>query len=190
EHWAAWSAQGVYGRWVLTHSAIIRIDDTLYMHGGIGPEFLAFDADAMNKAVLAALRHEPEAIGGPHDILWNEQGPLWYRGMAQNDEAAESAHIAAALARYKVRHIALGHTKRYSMVNSRFDGAVILTDIAVPAGCVDPHGFLIKEGDALTAMHRGKRLALRTSGEAHAAYLADITALDQAATPGARCTIN
>lgn len=190
EHWAAWSAQGLYGQWVLTHSAIIRIDDTLYLHGGIGPEFLAFDAEAMNKAVIAALRHQPEAVGGPHDILWNEQGPLWYRGMAMNDEAAEGAHVTAALARYGVRRIVLGHTKRYSMVNSRFDGAVILTDIAVPGGCPDPHGFLIKEGNALTAVYRGKRLALRTSGEPRAAYLAEVAALDQAAGAAARCTVN
>jgi hypothetical protein len=190
EHWAAWSAQGVYGRWVTTHSAVIRIDDTLYLHGGIGPEFLAFDVDVMDKAVIAALRHEPEAAGGPHDILWNEQGPLWYRGMAMNDEAVESAHVAAALARYGVRHIILGHTKRYSMVNSRFDGAVILTDIAVPTGCVDPHGFLIKEGDVLTAVHRGQRLPLGVSGDAHGAYLARIAALDQAVAQNPRCTIN
>jgi hypothetical protein len=190
EHWAAWSAQGVYGRWVLTHSAIIRIDDTLYLHGGIGPEFLRFDIDAMNTAVLAALRHQPEAAGGPHDILWNEQGPLWYRGMALNDEAAEGAHVAATLARYGVRRIVLGHTKRYSMVRSRFDGAVILTDIAVPVGCADPHAFLVKEGDVLTAVHRGHSLALGTSGEAHAAYLSEIAALDLAAASAARCTVN
>jgi hypothetical protein len=187
EHMAAWSPTGVYGRWVLTHNAIIRIDDTLYLHGGIGPEFVAFDMDVMNKAVLAALRHEPEVAGGPHDILWNEQGPLWYRGMAQNDEATETANVAAALSRYGVRHIVLGHTKQYPMVNSRFDGAVILTDIAVKGGCTDPHGFLIKEGDALTAVHRGHRLALRTSGAGHAAYLSEIAALDP---PDGRCAVS
>ncbi len=181
EHQAAWSAGGAYGRWILTHSAIIRIDDSLYLHGGLGPEFAAFDVDVMNKAVIAALRHEPEVAGGPHDILWNEQGPLWYRGLAQHDEAAESANVAALLTRYHVRHIVIGHTKQYTMVNSRFDGGVILTDIAAPAGCAEPHAFLIKEGDALSAMHRGHRLALGVSGDAHAAYLSQITALDHAA---------
>jgi len=190
EHRAAWSPAGVYGRWVLTHSAIIRIDDTLYLHGGIGAAFLAFDADAMNRAVIAALRHEPEAPGGPHDILWSDQGPLWYRGMAQNDEAAEAANVAAALAHFGVRHIVLGHTKQYAMVNSRFDGAVILTDIAAARRCADPHGFLIKEGDVLTAVHRGHRLALRTSEEGHAAYLSEIAALDQAAASDPKCAAN
>jgi hypothetical protein len=181
EHMAAWSAQGVYGRWVLTHSAVIRIDDVLYLHGGLGPEFAGFDVDAMNKAVIAALRHEPEVAGGPHDILWNEQGPLWYRGLAQNDEASEAPNVAAALAKYHVAHIVLGHTKQYPMVNSRFDGAVILTDIAVRGGCADPHAILIKEGDKLTTLYRGRRLALGVSGDAHAAYLAEVAAVDKAA---------
>jgi hypothetical protein len=101
--------------------------------------------------------------------------------MAQNDEAAESAHVAAALSRYQVRRIVIGHTKQYPMVNSRFDGAVILTDIAAPKGCAEPHAFLIKEGDTLSAVHRGRRVALGVSGAAHAAYLSEIAALDRAA---------
>ncbi len=180
EHRLAWSPKGVYGRWILKHNAIIRIDDTLYLHGGLGPEFAGFSLEVINKAVLTALRHQPEQAGGPDDVLWSEQGPLWYRGLAQNDEAAESAHLATLLARHGVRRIVLGHTKRYAMINSRFDGAVILTDVAVRAPCPDPHGFLIKEGDVLTAVHRGHRLTLRASGEAHAAYLAEIAALDPA----------
>jgi hypothetical protein len=190
EHWAAWSAQGVYGKWVLTHSAIIRIDDTLYLHGGIGPAFLPFDVKTMNTAVIAALRHQPEAVGGPHDILWDPQGPLWYRGMAQNDEIAEGPHVSAALARYGVRRIVLGHTKRYSMVKARFGGSVVLTDIAVPAGCPDPHAFLIKQGDDLTAVHRGRRVTLGTQGAAQAASIAEMAALDLAAAPAGQCTIN
>ncbi|WP_372782206.1 metallophosphoesterase [Phenylobacterium sp.] len=190
EHMAAWSADGAYGRWVLTHSAVIRIDDTLYLHAGLGPEFTAFDMETLDRAVLAALRHQPEAAGGPHDILWNEQGPLWYRGMAQNDEAAESGNVAAVLARYGVRRIVLGHTKRFSMVNARFEGAVILTDIAVKGGCPDPHAFLVKEGDVLTAVHRGHRLALGVSGPAHAAYLSEIAALDKAAGADPQCAVN
>lgn len=190
EHRAAWSPTGIYGRWVLTHSAIIRIDDTLYLHAGIGPEFAPFDMDTMNKAVLAALRHEPEIAGGPHDILWNEQGPLWYRGMALNDEAAEGANVAAALSRHGVRRIVVGHTKQYSMINSRFGDGVILTDIAVKGGCADPHAFLIKDSDALTAVYRGHRLPLRTAGDGHGAYLSEVAALDQAAGVDARCAVN
>ena len=188
EHQIAWSTQGPYGRWVLTHPAIIRIDDALYLHGGLGPEFVPFDYDVMNKAVIAALNHQPEAKDGPHDILWNEQGPLWYRGLAQHDESAEAANVAAILARYHVSHIVIGHTKQYTAVNARFDGRVLLTDIFAANPCVDPHAFLIKQGDRLTTVYRGHTLPLGVSGEAHEAYLAQIAALDKAAAqPGAAC---
>ena len=190
EHQAAWSTNGVYGRWVLTHSAMIRIDDTLYLHAGVGPAFLPYDIGAMNRAVIAALRHQRQASGGPYDILWAEGGPLWYRGMALNDEAAESGQVAAVLERNGVGHVVIGHTKRYSMVNSRFDGAVILTDIAVRDGCADPHAFLIKQGDSLTTVYRGHSLQLRTSGEAHAAYLSEIAALDRSANVQPRCAVS
>jgi Calcineurin-like phosphoesterase len=181
EHQIAWSPQGAYGRWVLSHSAIIRINDTLYLHGGLSPEFSVFDVDVMNRAVLAALRHEPARPDGPKDILWNEQGPLWYRGMALHDEMTERENVAAVLARYRVRHVVIGHTKRYTMVTARFDGAVILADIAAPAGCAEPHAFLVQEGDGLTAVHRGQRLGLGVSGAAQAAYASQVAALDHAA---------
>ena len=157
EHQIAWSPQGPYGRWVLTHPAIIRIDDALYLHGGLGPEFVPFDYDVMNKAVITALNHQSGKVGGPHDILWNEQGPLWYRGLAQHDEAAEAPNVDAILARYKVSHIVIGHTKQYTQVNARFDGKVLLTDVFSPNRCVDPHAFLIKQGDTLTTVYRGQR---------------------------------
>ncbi|HEV7158732.1 MAG TPA: metallophosphoesterase [Caulobacteraceae bacterium] len=183
EHQIAWSTQGPYGRWVLTHPAIIRIDDALYMHGGLGPDFVPFDIEAMNKAVITALNHQPEVAGGPHDILWNEQGPLWYRGLAWNKEASEAANVDAILARYRVSHIVIGHTKAYREVNTRFGGKVILTDVFAGSRCLDPHAFLIKEGDKLTTVYRGHALALGVGGQAQADYLAKVAAVDKTDTP-------
>lgn len=185
EHQIAWSTQGYIGKWVLTHPTIIRIDDALYMHGGLGPEFVRFDYDVMNRAVIAALEHQPEAKDGPHDILWNEQGPLWYRGLAWNKAETEAANVDAILARYHVRHIVIGHTKAYRQVMSRFDGKVILTDVFAPDRCVDPHAFLIKEGDTLSTVYRGHHLALGVEGAAQADYLTKVAAIDKTETPSA-----
>lgn len=183
EHQIAWSTQGPYGRWVLTHPAIIRIDDALYMHGGLGPEFAAFDYDVMNKAVIAALNHKPEVAGGPHDILWNQQGPLWYRGLAWNKEETEAANVDAILARYHISRIIIGHTKAFTAVNARFGGKVILTDVFSPNPCVDPHAFLIKEGDKLTTIYRGHLLPLGVSGPEQQAYWNALAAIDKTDTP-------
>ena len=133
-----------------------------------------------------------EAKGGPHDILWNEQGPLWYRGLAQHEEAAEAANVEAILARFHVSHIVIGHTKQYPEVNARFGGKVLLTDVFAPSRCVDPHAFLIKEGDTLTTVYRGHTLALGVSGADQDAYLARVAALDKAAAAptGAKCDLD
>ena len=195
EHLFAWSPTGTYGRWVLGHDTVIRIDDAIYLHAGLAPAFTAFDLDALNRAMVAALEGRPQASEGPQAILfdaegqWNDQSPVWYRGAALNDEAVESPQTAAVLKRYGVLHEVVGHTKRFSMVNSRFDGGVIFTDIAVKPGCPDPHAFLIKQGDKLSAVYRGQQLELGVSGDARAAYLARIAAIDKAAGVDPGCTI-
>jgi hypothetical protein len=187
EHRLAWSPTGKYGKWILGHSAIIRIDDAIYLHGGISPAFETLDVPAINKAVVDALAGKPADPAGPQRILESDDSPLWYRGMAQQPEAVEAPNVAAALAHFGVKHIVLGHTKQYPMINERFDGAVLLTDIAAANRCADPHAFLVREGDHFSTVYRGQRLDLGLSGPAHDAYLAQIAAIDVAHPPPATC---
>jgi hypothetical protein len=162
---------------VAGHESVIRINDTLFLHAGLGPSFLAADRDAMNEAVRAALNGQPEPAYA--DILTNAEGPLWYRGLALHDEEAERAHLEALLARHGVSRIVVGHTKRAATVLPRFGGRVIITDIAVPRGHSDPHAFLIIENGALTTVHRGQLVPLDASAPAaECAYLVRIAELD------------
>jgi len=182
EHRQAWAPTGAYGRWVAGHNTVIRINDTLFLHAGLGPSFSAADRAAMNRAVQAALNGRP--VEGYADILTNEEGPLWYRGLAQNDETAETANLEAVLSRHGVRRIVIGHTKLAPLVMPRFGGRVIVADIAVPRGHADPHAFVTIEGDAVTAVHRGQRVPLDASTpQARCAYFARIAALDAAESP-------
>jgi len=185
EHRQAWAPGGAYGRWVAGHNTVIRINDTLFLHAGIGPLYAAADRASMNRAVQRALNGRP--VEGYADILTNEQGPLWYRGLAQNDEAAETANLEAVLARHGVRRIVTGHTKLAPMVVPRFGGRVLVADIAIPRGHPDPHAFLVIEGARVTAVHRGQRVPLDASTmQARCAYFAAIAALDPPASPTAR----
>ena len=68
----------------------------------------------------------------------------------------------------------------------RFDGRVLIADIAVPAGYTDPHAFLIIENGQPITVHRGTRVPLRASNtQERCAYLAQIAALDPAGSPNA-----
>jgi hypothetical protein len=182
EHRLAWSVDGDYGRWIAGHDAVIRIDDTLYLHGGLGPSYLGADRNAMNRAVRDALEGEPDA--DYPTILDDEDGPLWYRGLALNAEDVEKAHLEALLARHGVARIVVGHTKLASTVLPRFDGRVIVADIAVPEGYEDPYAYLIVEGDALTTVHRGHRVPLTADSPAETCgYLGAVVAVDAPNSP-------
>ncbi|MBS0384804.1 MAG: metallophosphoesterase [Proteobacteria bacterium] len=175
----AWAPNGVYGRWVASHDAMIVINDIVFMHGGIGPTFTESNIDTINNAVRGALRGQPAA--GFADILDNPDGPLWYRGFALNSEASEAANVSAVLSRFHVAHIVVGHTKRTPTIAPRFGGGVILTDVAVPSGASDPHAFLEINNGQMTTIHRGQRIALDGSSDAaRCAYLNQVAAADGA----------
>jgi hypothetical protein len=179
----AWAGNGVYGRWIAHHEAVIRINDMLFMHGGIGASYPVADRDTLNAAVRAALSGQTQQ--GPFaDILENENGPLWYRGLALNGEAAEQSNVDTLLARFGVAHIIVGHTKRAPLVLPRFAGKVILTDIAVADGAADPHAFLIIDHGAFTAVYRGQHIGLGDmSDAARCAYLGQTAAVDRGQGP-------
>jgi len=184
EHAAAWAPTGAYGRWVMSHDAVIRINGTLFMHAGLGAGFNTADRDAMNNAVRAALRGHP--LAAYPDIETNQNGPLWYRGLALNPEAAEQANLDALLSAQGVTRVVVGHTKRASTILPRFNGHVILTDIAVPSGFTDPHAYLVIENDALTTVYRGQHVPVQTdTPAATCAYLGQIAAIDSGAGPNA-----
>jgi hypothetical protein len=182
EHRLAWAPTGAYGRWIAGHDSVIRINDLLFLHAGIGPAYLPAERDAMNEAVRHALNGQPDPAFA--DILTAQDGPLWYRGLSLNDEAQETPHLAALLARHGVSRVIVGHTKRAATVLPRFNGRVIITDIAQPRNHPDPHAFLIIENGALTTVHRGQRVPLLASTrEQTCDYLAMIADLDGPSSP-------
>jgi hypothetical protein len=182
EHRQAWAPDGRYGRWVSRHDAVIRINDTLFLHAGLGPSFAAAPRAAMNDAVRAGVRGG--ASSAYPDIVTNQEGPLWYRGLAQSAEATETANLENILRAQGVSRVVVGHTKVTSTVLPRFDGRVLVADIAVPDGHTDPHAFLIMENGAWVTVHRGQRVPIDAStSEAACDYLRRIAALDNGAGP-------
>jgi hypothetical protein len=182
EHRAAWSPEGAYGRWIAANNAVIRINDMLFLHAGIGPEFAPILAEETNGHVRAALLGAPDDPAFA-DILEDQEGPLWYRGLALNAEDAEAEHLATLLARFNVKRVVVGHTKRAAMVLPRFGGRVILTDVALPTGAVDPYAVLIAENGALSVVHRGQRVPM---GSDLCAYISAVAALDPPTSPTQR----
>lgn len=121
EHQQAWAPSGKFGAWVATHDAVLKIGDTLFVHGGISAAYAAKPIEQINAETQAALK----ARNGT--ILEEETGPLWYRAFAEESPAGE-ADLAAALAAYGVKRIVIGHTPQPAGVKALYGGRVIAAD--------------------------------------------------------------
>jgi len=187
EHRIAWGPEGEYGSWVLEHNAIIRIGRTLFVHGGISPSVLGTGMEAINQGVRVELSlGEAGQRSGETGLATLEDGPLWYRGLALNDETLESPHVDAILAHYDVDRIVIGHTPGLGTIAPRFDAKVLVID----SGISDYYGgyltSLTIEGNQLINIQNGEHLEIPTGDadvipyfEAAARLAPDLRALQE-----------
>ena len=159
----------IYGEWIRSHNAIVKIDHTLYLHGGISPRFASIPLVKINDMVAAELS-DPAAIT-PDGPVMAPDGPLWYRGLAEIDGPTMAAQVDEVLAAFGVKRIVIGHTPTAGAVVSRFDGKVIVIDVGMTAVFGSHRACLVQEGDNLYAIHRGKKLALPSGGAEFVLYV-------------------
>lgn len=158
----AFSAKGKYGKWLRQHDAVVKVGDTLFLHGGISPKYATLQAAEVNARVKAALASPTPDV---EPLLSDEEGPLWYRGLALAPEAELAAHVDALLAHHGVARIVLGHTVAPGVVLPRFGGKVILNDVGLSATYGGPPSSLEIDGQAVTVRHRGTPIPLPASAD-------------------------
>ncbi|HEY2382883.1 MAG TPA: metallophosphoesterase [Terriglobia bacterium] len=56
ERCEALSADGIYGKWIRTLPAIVRINDSIFLHGGINPELASSTVEELNNSIAAEIR--------------------------------------------------------------------------------------------------------------------------------------
>jgi hypothetical protein len=156
----AFSAKGKYGRWLREHDTIAKVGDTLFVHGGISPTYATLQASEVNTRVKTALASTtPET----EPLLTDQEGPLWYRGLALVPEAELAAHVDALLALHGVSRIVVGHTVAPGVVLPRFGGKVILNDVGLSAAYGGPPSSLEIHGAEVSVRHRGTLIRVPTS---------------------------
>jgi hypothetical protein len=181
EHRLAWGPKGKYGKWVRSHNAVVIVDDTMFLHGGIGPKYADLALEAINERVREELDVFEKLKGG---VAMDEEGPLWYRGLAQEAEEKLAAHVDQVLTKHGIKRIAIGHSPTGAAVLPRFGGKVVLIDVGLSKAYGGPPACLVIENGAAFALHRGKKLALPGEpGAPVVEYLRTAAALDPAPSP-------
>jgi hypothetical protein len=159
EHRLAFAPQGTYGKWLRTHNAIVKINDALFLHGGLSPEMATLSITEMNEAIRARL--SDLTLIRDNDIVTGDTSPLWYRGLTRpvGDELAP--HVDQMLAKHSVKYIVLGHTPTEGQIEQRFGGKVILIDVGM-AKYYSRRGSacLVLENGSMSVIDRGVRAPL------------------------------
>ncbi len=180
EHRIGWAPNGKYGKWVAGHNAIVKINDSVFLHGGIGPKYADAMIQKLNDRIRDELRDFRLLQGG---VVMDPDGPLWNRDLAQGDEALLSAHVDTALRNLGVKRIVIGHTVTPGTVMPRFGGRVLMIDCGMSSVYGGRQAALVIEKDKLFTLHRGTRIDLPASNAGLAEYLKRAAALDPQPSP-------
>jgi hypothetical protein len=159
----------VLGQWLRSQNAIARINDYLFMHAGISPEFAAHDYTYtdINSRIRNYLNSgQREEDGSPEDIILGPVGPFWYRGYVSdntngntnenyndNDDGngtipkVSQDFVDNYLASKGLKRMIQGHNEQLT-INASFEGKIIFADVALDESGKSAQGLLIS-GDEL-----------------------------------------
>jgi hypothetical protein len=177
ERQAYFSANGEAGKWIRGHEAVIKINDMIFLHGGISPKYAKYSVRKFNDEVSKELKDFSKLEGG---VVMDQDGPLWYRGLAQDDERELAPHVKSVLERLNAKYIVIGHTPTKGMIMPRFEGKVLLIDVGLSQVYGAHSACLIVESGKPQALHRGSKVALPMMPADLTRYLNQIKSLDMA----------
>lgn len=160
EHRLAWAPDGKYGKWVRRHNTIVQINDTIFVHGGIGPAYADWPFDRINEAVSEEL--ETGDTLGEGAMVEDPSGPLWFRGLSQGQETCDTQTFLDRYLEGKgAVRIVVAHTPTAGVILPRYDGRVLAVDTGLSSYYGGARAALIIEGSEVSVMHEGTLISLK-----------------------------
>ncbi|HEX4877725.1 MAG TPA: metallophosphoesterase, partial [Chitinophagaceae bacterium] len=141
------SEKSELGRWLRTKNVSEKIGDFLFVHGGYSAEVNRLDLSLsrLNKLVRPYYGDTTYTYKDPKvDLLYSDLGPFWYRGYYTKRAVNGQAYIDSTLAKYKVKHIATGHTVISDTISVLYNGKLFNTDVPHTKGM--PEALLVEGG--------------------------------------------
>jgi hypothetical protein len=170
----AWNPEGEFSNWVLENKVAVRVNNAIFLHGGISGFYCENSLDSMTEKVLGHLRQfDPRQPG----ILEDEFGPLWYRGLSGVDPVALDETVDAILARHEVEHIVVGHTPTSGVIWPQYEGKVVMIDTGIARAYGGYIGYLEITPDGLFAGYANGKIPLPTAEADQITYLEQVIAL-------------
>lgn len=126
----------VLGRWLRSKSTVLRINNHVFVHGGISQDFLSkisFDIDVINETMRASIDISKSELKSTefYTNYYGKTGPIWYRGYFNDD--LEHNDIDDVLSKTNSEHIVVGHCS-FDEVIRVYDGKIFGVDSSIKKG--------------------------------------------------------
>jgi len=174
EHRQAWHPDGEYGQWVLQNKVAVRINNMLFLHGGISGFYCQNSLEWLTEKVRENLQN---FVPGSAGILEDDFGPLWYRGLSGVEPIAVPETVDAILERHGVSHIAVGHTPTSGVIWPQYDGKVVMIDTGIASAYGGHRGYLEVTANGLSGGYPAGKLPLPARDDERIGYLERVIAL-------------
>jgi hypothetical protein len=174
EHRLAWQPGGEYGQWVLGNKIAVMVNDTIYLHGGLSPDYCHLSLEEITQQGMEQLQSYDRKVDG---VLNAETGPLWYRGLAREDEDYFGPAVDQILERYGASRIVVGHTPTGGVVWPRFGARVVVNDTGIAKHYGATIGWLETQGEKAFAGYEQGKLELPLTTEGRIPYLEEVIRL-------------
>ena len=108
------------------HDVVRKVGDSIFAHGGVLPEHLAYGLDRLNAETRAWMRGD----GPLPAVMQGERSPIWSRDFSAPAEI-DCALLARALDAAKAKRLVVGHTVQPSGITEACDGKVWRIDVGM-----------------------------------------------------------
>lgn len=132
-----YSKNTIMGQWLRTKPVIVKINDMIFNHAGISPDFVNknLSIETTNQLFLEQIIDQDETVIESNpllDFLTGSNGPIWYRGYFQ-DNSFTLNKLDRILGHLNASYIIVGHTSMDG-IKFYFDRKIIAVDSSIKNG--------------------------------------------------------
>lgn len=173
-----------YGRWILNHNSVIKINDIIFCHGGVSERLSTWPLQKINETLseelnvyrLSYKRDIQTRI--KREILYENDSPTWNRDIALKDEKAYRRVVDKILDNLGAKYMIIAHTpmtgspiipdneEEEEKIRTRFNKRIWIIDTGISDFYGGIMSFLrIENGDFRMKSWRDEEYAEETSLE-------------------------
>ena len=131
-----YSNQTIIGRWLRSKSTIIKINNSIFVHGGVSEEFIAengIDLSNTNQIMRSSIQRSKQEMKSTdfYKTYYGKKSLIWYRGYFYDNLV--DADISKILTQVNSEHIVVGHCSNEKVVQL-YDQKIFGVDSSIKKG--------------------------------------------------------